>query len=421
MEGINSVLSGVILPVLLILVGIYFAVKLRFFYVLHPIRTFNCLLEAGDGSGVSPFRALTAALAGTLGVGNMAGVATAIYAGGAGAVFWMWFSAFCAMSIKYVEVYLAVETRKNVGGRLRGGAMYYMEKLFSGKSGKAFAVFFSVMCAANSLLTGNIIQVNSAAAAFPKIDPLIIGVAIGLLGVVVARGGAKAVSGATVWLIPILSAAYIIICLAIAFNNWHRLPEVFGKIFREAFSFKSAAGGVSGYTVARAMRYGVTRGIFSNEAGCGTSPTAHAEAKTKSPHHQGCFGIFEVFADTILLCTLTAVVILLCDGGALDGIPLTLYAFESLCGKWAANTVAVSVVLFAFATVICQSVYGLVSLEYLGGGRWVKSFYLFLVFVCSVAGAIISPSTVWQIADLVISLMTVVNVLCLLRWKPTKT
>ena len=414
MEQINVILSGIIMPVLLMGTGIYFAVRLRLFYILHPIKLCRALGEAGDGGGISPFRALTAALAGTLGVGNMAGVATAISAGGPGAVFWMWISALCAMSIKYVEVYLSVDTRIDTGEGYVGGAMYYIERIIRGKKAYMLSSFFAIMCAVNSLLTGNIVQVNSAVSAMEGIDPVLVGAVIGIAGMLLARGGGRLVSGATVILIPILSLAYIIICLAIIFNNHERLGEVFERIFREAFSLRSVGGGIGGYAVSRAMRFGITRGIFSNEAGCGTSPTAHAQAETKSAHHQGCFGIFEVFADTVVLCTMTAVVILLCDGEGLDGIPLTLYAFESLCGKWASLAVAVSVVLFAFATVISQSVYGLVSLKYLGGKKYIRRIYLLCVAASSMVGAVISQGIMWQIADLVVSMMTVINVCCLL-------
>ncbi len=413
METINSILSGFIVPVLLIICGIWFAFRLHFFYILHPVKLCRCLGESSGEEGVSPFRALTVALAGTLGVGNMAGVATAIVAGGAGALFWMWISALCAMSIKYIEVKLALETREKKNGEWRGGAMYYIKKAAGGKFGGAVASAFAVMCAANALLTGNIVQVNSACAAISEIDPLWIGAAVGILGMWVAAGGGKRVSGATVAIIPFLSVVYMIICLAVIFNNIERIPTVFSEIVRGAFSFRSVGGGVGGFMMVRAMRFGVTRGIFSNEAGCGTSPTAHAQANAKSPHHQGCFGIFEVFADTIVLCTMTGLVILLCRERGLDGIPLTLYAFESLAGGWASKIIAVSVVLFALATVISQSAYGLVSLDFLGGGKTVRTVYLMLIPAASVGGALISADSMWQIADFIVSLMTAVNIVCL--------
>ncbi len=412
MEAVNSILSGVLLPALLILCGIWFGIKLRFFYVLHPIKLTRRLFEASDTGGTSPFRALTVALAGTLGVGNMAGVATAITAGGAGALFWMWLSAICAMSIKYIEVCLALETRKKANGRWRGGAMYYIKEIFNGRLGSFLSSLFALLCIGNSLLTGNIVQVNSAASAISA-PPLAIGAAIGIIGMLIATGGGKRISDTTLFLIPLLSISYIIICLAVIFNNIDRIPQILEKIATDAFSLRSASGGIMGFTMLRAVRYGVTRGIFSNEAGCGTSPTAHAEADARSPHHQGCFGIFEVFADTIVLCTMTGFVILLAGESHLDGIPLTLYAFGTLAGEWAKRLVALSVMLFALATVISQASYGLSALSFLSRSNKTKALYLSLIPVSSIIGAVISSDAMWQIADLVISVMTAINLFAL--------
>ena len=340
METINGFLSGILMPVLLMGAGIWFAVQLRFFYILHPIRFCRTLADAHKGGGVSPVRALSQALAGTLGVGNMAGVATAIVAGGPGAILWMWISALCAMSVKYAEVRLAVEHRRDGDGGFFGGAMYYIKDIFGKKLpmlGAAVGGGFAVLCMVNSLLTGNIVQMHAAASVFPWMPPLILGGIIAALSFVIACGGAGRVSEVTMGLIPFLSGAYMLISVVILIRNGSRIPGVLQDIFSAGLSFHAAAGGVTGFAVNRAIRFGVTRGIFSNEAGCGTSPTAHAAANTKSAHHQGCFGIFEVFADTIVLCTMTALVILLSDGvgRGMDGIPLTLYAYTSLAGKGA--------------------------------------------------------------------------------------
>ena len=416
MEAINSILSGILLPVILAVCGIYFAAHLRFFYIIHPLRTWKCLWEGGGEKGVSPFRALTVALAGTLGVGNMAGVATAITAGGAGAVFWMWISALCSMGIKYVEVRLAVETREHTADGWRGGAMYYIRSIFRGKAGKMLAYAFAIMCAANSLLTGTVVQVNSACAAFEYINPLYIGIPMGIFAVWITAGGGKRVSGATVVLIPVLSVLYIVLSLAIIFNNAEKLPYIMKEIITGAFSLRSAGGGIGGFAMMRAMRFGVTRGIFSNEAGCGTSPTAHAMAETKSSHHSGCFGIFEVFADTVVLCTMTGFVILMSDMPCLDGIPLTLYAFRTLAGEWAAHIIAVSVILFAFSTVISQGSYGVVALDYLRR-PWAKKAYYVFIFAAALWGSVMPSSFMWQWADLIISFMTVINIFVLMTSK----
>lgn len=419
METINGFLSGILMPVMLMGAGIWFAVRLRFFYILHPIRFCRTLADAHKGGGVSPVRALSQALAGTLGVGNMAGVATAIVAGGSGAILWMWISALCAMSVKYVEVRLAVEHRRSSDGGFFGGAMYYIKDVFGKKLsvlGAAAGGGFAVLCMANSLLTGNIVQMHAAASVFPWIPPLILGGSIAALSFVIACGGAERVSEVTMGLIPFLSGAYMLISAVILIRNGSRIPGVLQNIFSAGLSFRAAAGGATGFAVDRAIRFGVTRGIFSNEAGCGTSPTAHAAANTKSAHHQGCFGIFEVFADTIVLCTMTALVILLSDGvgRGMDGIPLTVYAYTSLAGKGAGIFIGISVILFAFATVICQTQYGTVAIGYFTKKKMPQRVYLVLCAAASIFGTVISEGLMWQTADLIVSLMTALNVGCLL-------
>lgn len=419
MEIINNTLSGFIMPFLLIVCGIAFAVGQKFFFILHPIRFVKTLKDAAAGDGVSPFRALTQALAGTLGVGNMAGVATAITAGGAGAIFWMWVSALCAMSLKYAEVSLGVKCRRKEAGEYYGGAMYYIKDTFSRVLPKAAPVLggiFAVLCLTNSLLTGNMVQMKAAASVFDGIPPLILGGIAASLAFIIAAGKARSVSAVTMGLIPPLTAFYIALSLWIIITNADKIPDVISGIMTSAFSMKSIGGGIGGFAICRAVRFGVTRGIFSNEAGLGTSPSAHASAGVKSPHHQGCFGIFEVFADTIVLCTMTAFVILLSDGATrgLDSIPLTLYAYSSLAGSWAGHAIGVSVILFAFATVICQNAYGSVALRYLGGKSVAKYAYLILSAAACIGGTVIPDGSMWQAADLVVSLMTVLNIICLI-------
>lgn len=419
METINTFLSGMLMPALLIGTGIWFAVRLRFFYIFHPIRFFQTLAQAHKGGGVSPFRALSQALAGTLGVGNMAGVATAIVAGGPGAIFWMWISALCAMSVKYAEVRIAVEHRRRTGEEFYGGAMYYIKDVLCRKLPRAGVVAgggFALLCVANSLLTGNIVQMHAAASVFPWMPPIILGGIVAAMAFVIACGGAGRVSEITMGLIPFLSGAYMLISMVIIVRNGDRLPQVLGEIFSSGLSLRAAAGGAAGFAVNRAIRFGVTRGIFSNEAGCGTSPTAHAAANTKSAHHQGCFGIFEVFADTIVLCSMTAFVILLSDGveQGIDGIPLTLYAYTALAGREAGIFIGVSVILFAFATVICQTQYGAVAIGYLTRKKGPYRLYLAIQALASICGTVISEGLMWQAADLVVSLMTALNVGCLL-------
>lgn len=416
MESINTLLCGIIMPLFLMTTGVWLCAKMRFFFILHPIKLIKDLKKASAAGGVSPFRALSQALAGTLGVGNMTGVSAAICAGGAGAVFWMWLSALLAMSIKYFEVALAVKCRKKSADGFFGGAMYYIREVFSSRAALHLSRLFALLCIANSLLTGNILQMNAAARALPHIPPVITGIALCALALPVILGGGKKVSALTLRLIPFLALLYISLSLIIIIPSLEKLPDVFFRIINEAFSLKSAGGGIGGFVITRAIRFGTTRGILSNEAGSGTSPTAHASANTKSPHHQGCFGIFEVFADTILLCTLTALVVLLTPTApeGISGIGLTLYAFQSGAGSFAALAVAISTVLFAYATIICQSDYAFVAIESLSDKKAPKSLYVFLFCICTVFGTIISEGAMWQWADLIVALMTTINLLCLI-------
>lgn len=417
LEEINSLLSGFVLPAILIICGIYLGVKLHFFYIFHPIRLLRSLKEAHTGGGTSPFKALSTALAGTLGVGNIAGVAAAISQGGAGAVFWMWVSALAAMSVKYGEVYLAVVYRKKglSKGEYHGGAPYYikegLKRIFGKRTSSALAAFFAFLLVTNSLLTGNLVQVNAAANVTKSIPPIAVGSVIGLCVLIVIVGGASRVGDFTVKVIPFLSAIYIVLSLYIIFSNVSLLESAFLKIFKEAFSLRCAVSGVAGYGIREAVRFGVTRGIFSNEAGCGTAPTAHAAAETKSPYHQGCFGIFEVFCDTIILCTMTALVIIMADISGLDGIPLSMASYGIFAGKVASFTIGASVIIFALATVICQSYYGIEALSFMSHKRAYKYVYITISLLVTLTGSVISPSVMWQIADLQIAVMTIINTL----------
>ena len=228
-------------------------------------------------------------------------------------------------------------------------------------------------------------------------------------------GSLRRISDVTVKLIPFLSGVYILLSLYIIFANTERLPGIFADIFGSAFSLKAAAGGAGGFALSRAVRFGVTRGILSNEAGCGTAPTAHASANTNSPHDQGIFGIFEVFADTVVICTLTAIVILLLgDGRGEDGVRLSVLAYRTFAGRAAGHVISVSVILFAYATVICQSYYGVVALRYLTHSRLALGIYFVLFGISCIAGSVIGSALMWNIADLCVSAMTATNVVVLL-------
>ena len=413
MEILNRYLSGIIMPVLLILFGLFFATRLKFFYILHPCRSIRAITKNKKDS----FRALSVALAGTLGVGNIVGVASAILFGGAGSIFWMWMSALCAMSLKYAEVYLAMRFRKERNGRFYGGAPYYIKEGLRKKTGEKSAFFlsiiFAVFCVINSLTTGNLVQINSVSSLLP-IAPMLFGIAFTVLAFLAISGGIKRISKVTSLLIPILTASYVFLCVIIIIGNFSEVPRAISMILKDAFNLKSANGGLCGFGIAKALRYGVSKGVLSNEAGCGTSPAAHASADSCDPHGQGCLGIFEVFVDTILLCTLTAIVILISAPiTASSPMELVLQAFEQFTGTLGVIAVTALSVCFAFATVICQYFYGVESLSYVTRASAIKTLFTFIFCLVLLVGAVIPVSLMWQISDLAIAIMTIVNLICL--------
>lgn len=428
LEYVNSALSGTVLPIILLFAGSVLGYKMKFFYIFHPIKLCHSIRHSSDGSGVSPFRALSVALAGTLGVGNISGVASAIACGGAGAIFWMWVCAFLVMSVKYAEVYLAQLYKKPDGyGGSVGGAMYYISDGMSPIIGKRAAVAvgsaFAVLIAVNSVLTGNIVQVEAATGVITELfsgtPPIICGILFAAFTAVTAAGGLKRISELTARLVPLLSAVYIFISLICIIRSASALPYALRSIFTDAFTPDAAAGGVFGFGINSSIRYGVTRGIFSNEAGCGTAPSAHAAANAKSPHCQGCLGIFEVFADTIILCTMTALVILTSGiTPSENGIISALAAFSVSGGSSSGVLIGISVILFALATVVSQGYYGLGAVRYLSGSASRRRGYILILAASAIVGSLISVSFMWQVADLIIALMTAVNTtIVFILWK----
>ena len=414
-EAVASFFGG-IMPPTLILVGIFFAVRLRGFYIFHPLRTVKLMTER-KGDGISPLRAATMALAGTLGVGNITGVVSAIAMGGAGAIFWMWVSAAAAMSVKYAETNLAVRYRRHDKSGYYGGAPYYMDGGLGKKHAHAVGAFFAVLCVCNAFTVGGVLQVNAAsrsAADLTGLPAYAVGVLLAILTLLAVTGGAKRITDVTVWLIPAVSALYIAMCAAVIFINRDAVPAALSAIFKGAFSTRAVGGGVGGSAIASAVRYGVTRGVVTNEAGAGTSPTAHACADAASPEAQGCLGIFEVFADTIVICTLTALAALTSGvrfGG--DSMADCIEVFASSLGGGAEILLSLCVFVFVLATLFSQHYYARVALRYLGGGRRAVAVFTVLFTAMIVAGSCMAPPAVWTAADITVGVMTVCNVTCL--------
>lgn len=429
LESLSSVLGTVITPIFLFLSSVAVMSEVNILKILNPRNIIRDLTDLPKTTGTSPLRALTVALAGTLGVGNITGVASALICGGPGAIFWMWIGAIVVLGVKYAEVYLAVLFRQMNGNKYFGGAMYYIKYGLADKYGtKKSAVFggiFAVLCCLNSLITGNIVQSNAASCIFPEEYRIYCGVFLAVCVLISIVYGAKKVERITSSIIPLLTAVYILLSLNIIINNIRYLPKILSIIFTSAFSGKAVIGGVAGFSFREAVRFGVMRGIFSNEAGCGTSPIAHAAADTKSPHHQACYGIFEVVFDTIILCTMTAFVLLIAGEkygiipwrSSEDVSPVTLSAFGLLGGEMTYGLLSLCIVLFAFATIIAQIYYGVISIGYISAKKTPQIIYYILSVGCAIIGSVISSPVMWLTADLIIGIMTAVNciVIILLR------
>lgn len=430
-QWISSAVGGVVTPFFLALTAFFLMFNLNYRKILSPSGFIESMKpqEGSKGGKNSPLRALTLALAGTLGVGNITGVTSALISGGPGAVFWMWVGAVLVIGIKYAEVFLAVKYRQRDSMGWFGGAMYYirggLEKIIGLRGASAAGGLFALLCVVNSLVTGNIVQSNAAASVFSGGSRLKTGIILGALVLLSILYGTRKIERITAVLIPPLAAVYIFIALYFIFTNIDLVPAVLRDIIKSAFSFRSVYGGAVGFSVREAIRFGVMRGIFSNEAGCGTSPTAHASAETSSPHSQGSCGIAEVIFDTIILCTLTAVVMLIADRkfslipwmSNADASEVTLGALSLLGGEICGKIISVSIVLFAYATIIAQIYYGTIAIEYISDKKAPKYVYYALSVVCAALGAVISSEVMWLGADIILGVMTAANcaVIILLR------
>ena len=421
---LGEILWGPVMVALIVGVGVRFALGTGWMQLRHGGQILRSTVGSlftptGARGGVTPFGAMTAALAGTMGTGNVAGIATAIVAGGPGAVFWMWVSAFFGMMTKYGEVVLAVHYREAApAGGWQGGPMTYIRR---GLKMPWLAAAFSFFCVLASFGVGNAAQVNSMAAALEAqfhLPAILVGVAAAIAVALVTVGGIGRISSFTQAVIPLMSLLYLCCGSVVLWQNREQLPQAAAMIFQCAFAPRAALGGAGGYTVAQAVRLGVSRGVFTNEAGLGSAPIAHASAGTDSPVEQGMWGIVEVFADTMLICTFTALVILssgtLWQSG-LDGAALTAAAFRQGLGRWGSAVVALSMVSFALAAIIGWAYYGQRAVEELSGGsRIAVGAYRCAYGAVTVLGAVLPLQTVWQASDIFNALMAAPNLLALM-------
>ena len=433
-QAVNQFIWGVPAMICILGVGLYLSIRTGFVQIRKFVYAMRVTLgrmfqkkDASDGS-MTPFQAVCTALAGTVGTGNIAGVAGAIALGGPGAVFWMWCSALLGMCTKFAEVTLAVHFReRSKSGELLGGPMYYIRNGL-GKKWQWLAFVYSLFGVLTVFGTGNATQVNtittaidSAVLAFGSLGNmtvsrlnLILGIIIALMVAMVLLGGIKRIGSVTEKLVPFMALLYVVMALGVVLFNFQRIPAVFASIIGGAFSPKGFTGGMVG-SMFLSMKKGVSRGIFSNEAGLGTGSIAHACADTKEPVRQGLFGIFEVFADTIVICTLTALVIL-CSGttvnyGEAAGAELTISGFTAVYGNWVTIFTALALCCFAFSTIISWGLYGARCITFLCSSEKVVRPFLVVYSFVSILGATVDLGLMWDIADTFNGLMAIPNLI----------
>ena len=422
----DLVWTGIFLPCVL-LCGLLLSLRSRFLQLRLFPASLRQLTKGGRGDGVSPVQAASTALASTLGTGNIVGTAQAIAMGGPGAVFWMWTAALLGMAVKFAEISLSVATRRRDGAGYSGGPMYYIGSL--GEKFRPLALMYALLAALSAFGIGNLSQISSAAGAVagaaeriaPELDPrrlrLWLGIILTLTAWLILRGGAAGVGRAAERLVPAMAGLFLLLSLFVLCCHAQALPGALQAIVTGAFSPRTAVSGVGGFGTAQAIQWGLRRGAFSNEAGLGSSAIAHGSAAARSPGEQGLWGIFEVFADTIVICTATALTIL-CSGvgipwGSSPGAELLLSAWETcIPAAPAACFMALSLLLFAFTSVLGWALYGTQCVRFLWGEKAAAPYRLCFSLAITV-GCLVSLRTVWAAADLLNGLMAIPNFIAL--------
>lgn len=422
---VNDVLTGSVLIIALVGIGLLFTFKLGFIQIRGFKdgwnRTFGGLFsKKGDAGkdGMSSFQALATAIAAQVGTGNIAGAATAIAVGGPGAIFWMWISAFLGMSTIFAEAVMA-QKFKQVGddGTVTGGPVYYIRGAFKGTFGKVLAAIFAVLIIFALGFMGNAVQSNSIAASWNTafgIPKIAMGIFVAVVSLFVFTGGMKRIAKVTELIVPIMAAFYIVGSLIVIFANVTAIPAAFHDIIVGAFKPAAVAGGAMGATLKLAVQKGVARGLFSNEAGMGSTPHAHAVAKVKHPVEQGFVAMIGVFIDTFVILNLTALVIITTGSRTtgLTGAQLSQYAFSTLYGKFGEIFIAICMLFFAFSTIIGWYFFGEANIRYLFGAKAVK-IYSIIVCICVALGSLQEVELVWNMADCFNSMMVIPNAIAL--------
>ncbi|HEM3468428.1 TPA: sodium:alanine symporter family protein [Streptococcus suis] len=425
-KAINNLVWGPPLLILLVGTGVYFTLRLGMFQVSKLPTAFR-LIFSSDQSGqgdVSSFAALCTALAATVGTGNIVGVATAITTGGPGALFWMWVAAFFGMATKYAEGFLAIKYRtKDANGQAAGGPMHYIT-LGMGQKWKPLAVFFAVSGVLVALLgMGTFSQVNSIASSMSSsfgLAPQLVSMVTAISIAFFIFGGIEKISDVSTKIVPFMAILYILASLIVLLVHWNELLPTLGLVLKSAFSPAAAVGGFVGATVKEAIQRGIARGVFSNESGLGSAPIAAAAAKSDNPVEQGLISMTGTFIDTIIICTLTGLTILVTGQWSVEGLegaPLTQAAFATVFGNAGSIALTISLVLFAFTTILGWSYYGERCIEFLFGTKSILPYRL--LFVAMVAlGGFLKLDLIWTIADIVNGLMALPNLIALLALSP---
>ena len=424
--AINGVVWGVPMLILILGAGLFLTVGLRFLTIMKIPFGFSLLwkgrIPGNDAGDITPFNALMTLLSATIGTGNIAGVATAIFLGGPGAVFWMWMTALVGMGTKYAEAVCAVRFReKDENGNFVGGPMYYIQNGM-GENWRWLAITFALFAGIAGFGIGNMVQSNSIADALYttfNIPHLYTGIIVALLVGAVLLGGIQRISQVAGALVPFMAALYILASIVVLAINANAIPAAFGLIFTHAFSPAAATGGFAGAAVWAAIRFGVARGVFSNEAGLGSAPIAHAAAKTKGPVSQGLVAMLGTFIDTLIVCTFTALAILstgVWTSGA-TGAALTSAAFEAALPGFGGVIIAVSLAIFAFTTIIGWSYYSERSLQYLFGTSIIMPFRA-VWSLAAIVGATVKLGFIWLLADTLNAMMAIPNLVALIVLSP---
>ena len=422
---VNDVLTGSVLIIALVGIGLLFTFKLGFIQIRGFKdgwnRTFGGLFsKKGDAGkdGMSSFQALATAIAAQVGTGNIAGAATAIAVGGPGAIFWMWISAFLGMSTIFAEAVMAQKFKQvSDDGTVTGGPVYYIRGAFKGTFGKVLAAIFAVLIIFALGFMGNAVQSNSIAASWNTafgIPKIAMGIFIAVVSLFVFTGGMKRIAKVTELIVPIMAAFYIVGSLIVIFANVTAIPAAFHDIIVGAFKPAAVAGGAMGATLKLAVQKGVARGLFSNEASMGSTPHAHAVAKVNHPVEQGFVAMIGVFIDTFVILNLTALVIITTGSrtSGFTGAQLSQYAFSTLYGKFGEIFIAICMLFFAFSTIIGWYFFGEANIRYLFGAKAVK-IYSIIVCICVALGSLQEVDLVWNMADCFNSMMVIPNAIAL--------